>query len=157
MRGAVVPLILGVAFLGACQASTPFDPEDPAIVAEIESRLQSAMAGAAAVDADRVLGFAEGEGELTFITGDVMLTGLDPIRARFEETYAGLAKQEQTVLEKRVRILSPDVAVLMAVGEGTYTDKAGWTSEPVGIGLTIVFVQEDGVWRGRHAHQSIAH
>ena len=157
MRGAVVPLILGVAFLGACQASTPFDPEDPAIVAEIESRLQSAMAGAAAVDAHRVLEFAEGEGELTFITGDVMLAGLDPIRARFEETYAGLAKQEQTVLEKRVRILSPDVAVLMAVGEGTYTDKAGWTSEPVGIGLTIVFVKEDGVWRGRHAHQSITH
>ena len=54
-----------------------------------------------------------------------------------------------------MRILSPDVAVVMAVGEGTYTDKAGWTSEPVGIGTTIVFVREDGQWRIRHAHQSI--
>ncbi len=43
----------------------------------------------------------------------------------------------------------------MAVGEGAHTDKAGWT-EPVGIGLTIVFVRENGTWRGRHAHQSIA-
>jgi len=157
MRSAVVVMIVGAAFLGACHAPSSFDPEDPAIVAAIESRLQSAMAGAAAVDADGVLGFAEGEGELTFVTGDVMLSGLDTIRARFEETYAGLAKQDQTVFEKRVRILSPDVALVMVAGEGTYTDKAGWTSEPVGIGLTIVFVRENGVWWARHAHQSIAH
>jgi len=114
------------------------------------------MAGAAAVDADRVLQIAEGEGELTFVTGDVLLSGLEPIRERFKETYAGLASQQQTVIEKRVRILSPDVAIAIAVGEGTYTDKAGWTSEPVGIGTTIVFVRENGVWRARHAHQSIA-
>lgn len=155
MRSPVAFVIAGVAFLAACQ-SPPFDPEDPAIVAAIDSQLQSAMAGAANVDADRVLEMAEGEGELTFITGDVMLSGLDTIRTRFEETYAGLARQEQTILEKRVRILSPDVALVMVVGEGTYTDKAGWTSEPVGIATTIVFVRENGVWRARHAHQSIA-
>jgi hypothetical protein len=44
----------------------------------------------------------------------------------------------------------------MAVSEGTYTDKAGWTYEPVGIGITVVFVRENGQWRARHAHQSIA-
>ena len=55
-----------------------------------------------------------------------------------------------------MRLLSPDVAVVMAVGEGTYTDQAGWTSPPVGMGTTIVFVREDGQWRARHAHQSIA-
>jgi uncharacterized protein (TIGR02246 family) len=99
---------------------------------------------------------AEGEGEMTFITGDVMLAGLDVIRTSFKNTYAGLASQQQTVDELRVRILSPDVAMVMAVGEGTYTDKAGWTSEPVGIGVTIVFVRENGQWRARHAHQSIA-
>ena len=157
MRNAVVLVIAGASLLGACRAQSSFNPEDPAIVAEIESRLQSAMAGAAAVDADRVLEIAEGKGEMTLVTGDVMLSGLDTIRARFKETYSGLAKQDQTVLEKRVRILSPDVALLMVVGEGTYTDKAGWTSEPVGIGLTIVFVRENGTWRARHVHQSIAH
>ncbi|MFI5078690.1 MAG: nuclear transport factor 2 family protein [Vicinamibacteria bacterium] len=45
---------------------------------------------------------------------------------------------------------------MMATGEGTYTDKAGWTSEPVGLALTIVFVRQNGVWRAVHAHQSIA-
>jgi len=155
MRTRPALLLLGAAWLAACQPAT-FDPEDPVIVAAIEAQLQTAMAGAAEVDADRVLEMAEGEGELTFVTGDVMLSGLDTIREQFEATYAGLASQEQTVLEKRVRVLSPDVAVVMAVGEGTYTDKAGWTSNPVGVGTTIVFVRENGAWRARHAHQSIA-
>lgn len=100
---------------------------------------------------------AEGEGELTFITGDVILTGLETIREAFSATYAGLEGQETTVLESRVRVLSPDVAIVIAVSEGTYTDQAGWTSEPVGMGHTIVFVRENGQWRARHAHQSIAY
>jgi len=146
--------LLGVA---ACQpAPATFNPEDPAVIAAIDSLVKGAMEGAAAVDADKVLAMAEGKGELTFMTGDVLLTGLDPIREQFRKTYSALASQHQTLLEKRVRILSPDVAVVMAVGEGTYTDKAGWTSPPVGMGTTIVFVREDGQWRARHAHQSIA-
>lgn len=157
MRVAVVaPLIAVIPWLVGCSAAPTFDPDDPRIVAEIESHLQSAMAGAAAADADRVLASAGGQGDLTFITGDVMLSGLETVRAQFEDTYANLEKQDQTIREKRVRILSPDVALVMAVGEGTYTDKAGWTSEPVGLGLTIVFVREDGTWRSRHAHQSVA-
>jgi len=99
---------------------------------------------------------AAADGDLTFLTGDVILSGLDPIRERFRATYAGLQRQDQTLIEKQIRVLSPTVAIVFAVAEGTYTDKAGWTSEPVGIGTTIVFVKEDGEWRIRHAHQSIA-
>jgi uncharacterized protein (TIGR02246 family) len=149
-----VSLIACAAALTGCQPR--FDPQDQAITAALDSIMEAVMAGAAQVDADRVLAMAEGEGEMTFITGDVMLAGLDVIRTSFKNTYAGLASQQQTVDELRVRILSPDVAMVMAVGEGTYTDKAGWTSEPVGIGVTIVFVRENGQWRARHAHQSIA-
>jgi len=157
MRAAVLAsLIALIPWLAGCRAPASFDPEDPQVVAEIESQLQSALAGAAAADAERVLANADEGGDLTFVTGDVLLSGLETIRAEFEDTYAGLAKQDQTIREKRVRLLSPDVALVMAVGEGTYTDKAGWTSEPVGLGLTIVFVREDGRWRARHAHQSIA-
>jgi uncharacterized protein (TIGR02246 family) len=149
-----VSLIACAAALTGCQPR--FDPQDQAITAALDSIMEAVMAGAAQVDADRVLAMAEGEGEMTFITGDVMLAGLDVIRTSFKNTYAGLASQQQTVDELRVRILSPDVAMVLAVGEGTYTDKAGWTSEPVGLGLTIVFVRENGQWRARHAHQSIA-
>ncbi len=149
-----VSLIACAAALTGCQPR--FDPQDQAITAALDSIMEGVMAGAAQVDADRVLAMAEGEGEMTFITGDVMLAGLDVIRTSFKNTYAGLASQQQTVDELRVRILSPDVAMVMAVGEGTYTDKAGWTSEPVGLGVTIVFVRENGQWRARHAHQSVA-
>ncbi|NNK49200.1 MAG: SgcJ/EcaC family oxidoreductase [Gemmatimonadetes bacterium] len=156
MRVLMMVTFAGAALLASCQPSVEFDPDDPAIVATLEAIVDEAMEGSRNVDADRVLAMAEGEGELTFITGDVMLSGLDYIRESFQDTYAGLERQSNTIVEKRVRILSPNVAILIATSEGTYTDKAGWTSELVGMGHTIVFVREDGDWRVRHAHQSIA-
>jgi uncharacterized protein (TIGR02246 family) len=151
-------VIAGAVLLVSCSQTqtADFDPEDPAAIAAIDSLVQVTMEGSRDVDADRVLAMAEGEGEFTFITGDLMFTGLENIREDFEDTYAGLAGQTQTVLQKRIRLLSPDVAVLTATSEGTYTDKAGWTSEPVGMGHTIIFVRENGTWRARHVHQSIA-
>lgn len=154
MRIPAVLAISGAVLLAGCQ-TTQFDPDDPAAIAAIDSVVQSMMAGARAVNAAQVLSGAAPD--VTFITGDVMLTGLETLRARFDETYAGLATQEQALVEHRTRLVSPDVALVTAIGEGTYTDKAGWTSDPVGIGTTLVFVRENGTWRVRHAHQSIAY
>ena len=143
--------------LSGCSPSAgTVDPNDPAITAVIDSLLTVVSEGAAQVDADRVLEPASGASELTFVTEDVILTGLEPIRERFRETYSGLLRQDQTLIEKRIRVLSPNVAIAILVAEGTYTDKAGWTSEPVGIGTTIVFVKENGRWQIQHAHQSIS-
>ena len=154
MRHPLALVILGAVLLAGCQAPAAFDPEDPAVVAALESQMKTAMEGAAAVDAAKVLSIADDD--MTFITADVMLSGRDTIEARFADTYSGLESQQQTVFERKVRILSPDVALVMATYEGTYTDKAGWTSEPVGLGITVVFVRENGVWRAVHAHQSVA-
>jgi len=156
MRTFLMALVAGAPLLAACGQPATFDPNDPAAIAAIDSIVQEAMIGARNVDADRVLAMAGGDDDLTFITGDVMLSGLETIREAFRDTYAGLEGQSQTVLEQRIRLLTPDVALVTAVSEGTYTDKAGWTSEPVGMGHTIVFVRENGQWRARHAHQSIA-
>lgn len=157
MRSSVV---LAVALaLGACQARpTAFNPDDPAVVAVIDSIMNAAMQGAAAVDADRVMRIAEGPGEFTFITGDIMLVGDSAIRERFRTTYLGIAGQQQAVTARKARLLAPDVALFTAVGEGTYTDQAGWTSPPVGLALTVVFVRDpaSGSWQAQHAHQSIA-
>lgn len=156
MRFSILATLAGAVLLTACQQPVEFDPNDPETIAAIEAVLSEAMEGARNVDADRVLAAAEGEGELTLITGDVMLGGIDYIRETFRETYDGLEGQDQTVLASQVRVLSPDVAIVIAVSEGTYTDKAGWTSDPVGMGHTLVLVRESGEWRIRHAHQSIA-
>lgn len=142
--------------LSACTPSAEFDPEDPAAVAAIDSLVQEAMKGSLAADADRVLAMAEGVEDLTFITGDLMLDGLETIREDFEETYAAIDSQSQKILQKQVRLLTPDVALVTAVSEGTFTDVAGWTSEPVGMGHTLVFVRSGDGWRLHHAHQSIA-
>ena len=156
MRLLIVATLAGVLSLAACQQPVEFDPDDPETIAAIEAVLSEAMEGARNVDADRVLAAAEGEGELTLITGDVMLGGVDSRRETFRQTYDGLEGQDQTVLASQVRVLSPDVAIVIAVSEGTYTDKAGWTSDPVGMGHTLVLVRESGDWKIRHAHQSIA-
>lgn len=149
---ALATCLVGVTACG----KSKFNPEDPAVVATIDSILQVAVEGSAAVDADKVLSIAEGGGEFTFVTGDIMMSGFDPIKAQFKKTYGLLRSQTHTVDQKTVRLLSPDVALVAAVGEGTYTDKAGWTSPPVGIGTTIIFVRENGRWRATHVHQSIA-
>lgn len=153
MRIPILAMIAFAALTGACQPAG-FDPDDPTIVEAIDSIVAETMEGAREVDADRVLAMAEGDGELTFITGDVMVSGLELLRESFSATYAGLESQEMELIEKRVRILSPDVAIVLAISEGNYTDKDGWTSEPIRIGQTIVFVRENGQWRARHAHQS---
>ena len=141
----------------ACQPKpAAFNPEDPAVVAQIDAALRQAMAGAAAVDAEKALSVTTKDKDFTFVTGDLMLVGYENILPRFKDTYSTLEKQHTELTTSRVRLLSPDVAVLTAVGEGTYTDKAGFTSEPVGLGATLVFVRKDGEWRVVHFHQSVA-
>ena len=159
MRSLVSLLGVSVALAGcAGRAAQPaaFNPDDPTVIAAIDSLLQGSIIAARNVDADGVLRIAEGPEQFTFVTGDVMLAGLEPIRASFQHTYSSIAAQHQEVESHRVRLVAPDVAIYSGVGEGTYTDKAGWTSPPVGIGLTVVFVRKDGKWQAVHAHQSIA-
>jgi len=152
--------LCGAIVLGACSGSSSpsaatVNPQDPAITAAIDSILGVLQDGAAHVDADKVLSPAAQDSSLTLVVGNVILTGFDKIHAGFKATYAGLEKQDQTVIEKRIRVLTPDVAIADVLSEGTYTDKAGWTSDPVDITTTLVFVRENGQWRIRHGHQSI--
>lgn len=153
-RLAAAALVLST--LACAPKPATFDPEDPAAVAQVRAALKIAMEGAAAVDAERALSVTTKAEDLSFVTGDVMLVGYDSILPRFRETYSALQGQKTEFLSSRVRLLSPDVALVTAVGEGTYTDKAAFTSDPVGIGATLVLVRKDGEWRVTHFHQSIA-
>ena len=159
MRMMPVAAVAGfVACVSACapQSSQSFDPNDPAVIAVIDSLMNDAVQASMEVDAVGVME-SMGTGEnFTLVTGDVMLHGSEAVASAFADTYEGLLRQTSTVDETHTRLLTPNVAVFSAVGEGTYTDLAGWTSEPVGLGLTIIFVLEDGRWVGRVVHQSIA-
>lgn len=143
--------------LAACQSKpAAFNPDDPATLAAIDSVVSVAIAGSSQVNADKVLSVAEGPAEFTFVTGDVLLEGFASIKEDFQETYASLERQDHNIVAKRVRLVAPDVALYTVVGDGTYTDKAGWTSPPVGLGFTMVLVKRDGKWQAVHAHQSVA-
>ena len=132
------------------------NPNDPEIVAAVEAILDKAVAAASAADAEGVLSASTRDDTFTFITADRMLKGYDEALAAFRTTYALLQGQTHQIIERRTRVLSPDVVLVSAVSEGTYTDKAGFTSPPVGLGSTAVFVRRDGEWRVIHYHQSVA-
>jgi uncharacterized protein (TIGR02246 family) len=134
----------------------PVNPNDPEIVATVDAILDQVVAAAARVDAERVLSVSTQDDTFTFVTGDTMLTGYDEALAAFRSTYAMLKGQAHEIIERRTRVLSPDVVLVSAVSEGTYTDKAGFTSPPVGLGSTAVFVRRAGEWRVIHFHQSVA-
>jgi uncharacterized protein (TIGR02246 family) len=141
----------------ACGAQpAAVNPNDAEIVAAVEAILDKAVAAAAATDAEGVLAASTRDDTFTFITGDTMLTGYDEALAAFRQTYALLQKQTNQIIEKRTRVLSPDVILVSAISEGTYTDKAGFTSPPVGLASTAVFVRRNGDWRVIHYHQSVA-
>lgn len=149
-RTSLALLVLG---LVACQGSPRPKPDDPAITAAIDSIMKKAMEAAASADANGVLAMTDGD-RFTFLTGDVVLHGTEAARVDFTNAYSAIQHQDQVVKEQKVEVISPDVAIFSGVGEGTYTTKAGVKSEPVGLGITVVFVREGGQWRARHAHQS---
>ena len=150
-------VLAALVMAAACRSqAAAVNPNDPEIVAAVEAILDKAVAAAAATDAEGALSATTKDDTFTFITEDTMLLGYDEALAAFRTTYALLQKQTNQIIEKRTRVLSPDVVLVSAVWEGTYTDKAGFTSPPVGFATTAVFVRRDGQWRVIHYHQSVA-
>ena len=150
--------VLAAVVIAAACRSQPIDvnPNDPEIEAAVGAILDKAVAAAAATDAEGVLSATTRDDTFTFITADRMLKGYDESLAAFRKTYALLQGQTNQTIERRTRVLSPDVILVSAVSEGTYTDKAGFTSAPVGLGSTAVFVRRGEEWRVIHFHQSVA-
>jgi uncharacterized protein (TIGR02246 family) len=152
-----VAVVAALLIAAACRSRpVAVNPNDPEMVAAVEAILDKAVAAAAATDAEGVLSATTRDDTFTFITGDRMLRGYDESLAAFRKTYALLQGQTNQIVEKRTRVLSPDVVLVSAVSEGTYTDKAGFTSPPVGLGSTAVFVRHGEEWRVIHFHQSVA-
>ena len=150
-------LVAAILMTAACQSNpVNVNPNDPEIVTAVEAILDKVVAAANATDAEGVLAVSTKDDTFTFIAGDRMLTGYDKALTAFRQTYALLQGQTNQIIEKRARVLSPDVVLVSAVSEGTYTDKAGFTSPPVGIGATAVFVRRGSEWRVIHYHESVA-
>ncbi len=150
-------VLAALVMAAACRSqAAAVNPNDPEIVAAVETILGKAVAASAAIDPEGALSATTKDDTFTFITEDTMLLGYDEALAAFRTTYALLQKQTNQIIEKRTRVLSSDVVLVSAVWEGTYTDKAGFTSPPVGFATTAVFVRRDGQWRAIHYHQSVA-
>lgn len=153
--GSVLAAVVLAAF-GCRSAPAPVKADDPEITAAIEKAVAVAMDGAATANAEKALSVTTRDGDFTFLTGDTFISSYDAALATFRDTYSMVQSQTSEVISSRVRVLAPDVVLVTAVTRGTYTDKAGFTSEPVGLGSTIVFVRRNGQWQALHFHQSVA-
>jgi len=123
--GGQLSVAAAIVIAAPCQAqSVAVDPNDPQVVAAVEAILDKAVAAAAAVDADGVLASSTRDDTFTFLTGDTMLKGYDEALAAFRETYALLKGQTNQIIEKRGRVLSPDVVLVATVSEGA-RDRTG--------------------------------
>ena len=159
-----LPVLVAALVLTSCKAPAPapaaappaFNPEDPAVTAVLDSMVSLARAGADAVNAEETLRPLNAEENLTFMTGDVLLAGKDEILKAFRDTYARIKAQRHVPVARRVRLLTPDVAVYTAVAKGAYQDLSGKISDPVGLGTTAIFIKRDGAWHLVHFHQSVA-
>jgi len=162
MRTQLAALITSAFVLTSCASPEPvaapvsFDPEDPAVVATLDSIVALVRAGADAVNADQTLGPANPEPSLVFMAGDVLIVGKDEVLKVFRDTYAQIRTQRHAPTARRVQLIAPDVAIYSALGRGVFQHLNGEISEPVGLGTSAVFVRRDGVWRLAHFHQSVA-
>ena len=155
IRLSVIAVLIVVA--GCRPQPASVNPSDPEIIAAVEAVLDKVVAAAAATNAEGVLAASTRDDSFTFITADRMLSGYDQTLRAFRQTYALLQGQSNRIIEKRTRVLSPDVVLVSAISEGTYTDKTGIISPPIGLGSTAVFVRRDSEWRVIHYHQSVSH
>src|SRR5262245_7418334 len=144
-----LPVLASALFLTACNASAPapaaappaFNAEDPAVIAVLDSMVSLARAGADAVNADETMRPRSAEDNLTFMTGDVLLAGKEEILKAFRDTYAQIKAQRHVPVARRVRLLTPDIALYTAVGKGAFQDLSGEISKPVGLGTTAIFIK----------------
>lgn len=162
MRIVLTTLVAASLVLASCSAPAPaalppaFNPDDPAVTAALDSAVALARAGADAVDAEAALAPLNAVDDLSFMAGDILLAGKDEVLKAFRNTYAGIKAQRHVPVARRVRLLTPDVAIYSAIGRGTFQDLSGDISDPVGLGTTAIFIRRDGVWRLAHFHQSVA-
>ena len=155
IRLSVIAVLIVVA--GCRPQPASVNPSDPEIIAAVEAVLDKVVAAAAATNAEGVLAASTRDDSFTFITADRMLSGYDQTLRAFRQTYALLQGQSNRIIEKRTRVLSPDVVLVSAISEGTYTDKTGIISPPIGLGSTALFVRRDSELRVIHYHQSVSH
>ena len=96
--GMMLSLALSMILYGcAPQGSGSFDPQDPEVVAVLDSLLTVTADAAANVDPVGVLQAMGGGDEFALLVGNVMLTGLDNVQQAFADTYDGLQSKENTI------------------------------------------------------------
>lgn len=106
-----------------------------------------------AVDADRLFSFMLETDKGSVIQNGVVMVTRQEALERVRSNLRGISRIQYRWKNRYVKVLSPEVAVLVAEGESTATTSAGDTFTTP-FAQTVVFVLKAGSWKAIHAHQS---
>jgi uncharacterized protein (TIGR02246 family) len=149
-----VPVLLGALLSGAAGGGPPVTPDEAKAIedAVLAVSAQMTLAGEAA-DADRLFSFMLDTAKGSVIQNGVLMATRQEALERVRSNLRGISRVQYRWKRQYVKVLSPEVAVLTAVGESTATTAAGDTFGAP-FAQTVVFVREAGGWKAIHAHQS---
>ena len=148
-RGVPLGAFLALACVPAAPPTTLAEADRAVIEREVTLAMDSLIAAASRVDADRVFGYyAPG-----LHVEDGALTSLDSLQANYRALYATLQRIDFTIRRQQVRALSPNLA--MVVAEGSYAVVARGGGRQQGrVAWTLLWQRESDRWRLLHSHQS---
>jgi len=149
-----VPALLGVLLVAAAGGDASATRAETKSIEDAVLAVSAEMTEAGeAVDADRLFSFMlETDKGSVIQNGVVMVTRREALE-QVRSNLRGISRIQYRWKNQYVRVLSPEVAVLVAEGESTATTAAG-DRFATPFAQTVVFVREAGGWKAIHAHQS---
>lgn len=160
-RGAVMSrltkillLVLAVALISSKPGARPMTSAKEQVVIKTLEALTDRLASAISrLDISEVTGsFSQIAG--TEYTGDGEFIPREKLREALASISGQLRKMSFTVEKKRVQVLNPDAAVLTAWAHYVAVTQEGKKMDDRAI-FTVVYVQEQGMWKVAQAHKSL--
>jgi uncharacterized protein (TIGR02246 family) len=149
-----VPTLLGVLLSAAAGGGLSATRAETTSIEDAVLAVSDRMTEAGeAVDADCLFSFMLETDKGSVIQNGVVMVTRQEALERVRSNLRGISRIQYRWKNRYVKVLSPEVAVLVAEGESTATTSAGDTFTTP-FAQTVVFVLQAGRWKAIHAHQS---
>ena len=149
-----VMLLTLVVMANACtlRVREPSGEEKIKIIAEVMARTNEIRAAAEAADAEGLFRYHSDATDAAHI-----IDGKRYVRSQlvtnYKNLYAGVASQEINLGDPLIKVLSPDLVLVVSEGVFTSTSKSGSTISG-GVAWTYLWQKHNDTWTLLHAHQS---
>ena len=154
--------LIGLMLIYACQAPPPEAPRQEMTNAEIEAEVNQVLdewwaVWSAGEDFDRFMTFFADDPEVLWIADAVPTFGKAAIDANFRPSMADFQRQDNTRVEWRTIVISPDVVYTVRINDVVQTRLDGTIGLTGRYAETLVWVKRGGEWKVLIGHGSAPH